>query len=184
VIDIQAAAHGLPALRWFIGYDADGEPQYCANQVYHTCPHRLECSKCAMFIGGEKAKLLHEGEQTLPITSKVPMTPIEKCVVEGDQRGVEACRSALQQVPTPEAPDIHLIFNPEGLSNHEMEMLAELGTVEALDKLRQALVAHERRLAEGVLHKTGRNALVRAQKKRVSFIHNLIMVCEQHLGRR
>ncbi len=181
VIDIQAAAHGLPALRWFIGYDADGEPQYCANQVYHTCPHRLECSECSMFIGGEKAKLLQKGEQTLPITSKVPMTPIEKCTVEGDQEGVEACRSALQQVPAPEAPDVHLIFNPEGLNNHELEKLAEQGTSAALDKLQQALAAHERRLAEVVPHKTGRSALVGAQKKRVSFIQDLITICEQRL---
>jgi hypothetical protein len=121
-IDIQAAASGLPALRWFIGYDADGEPTYRGNQVYHTCPHRLDCEHCSMFIGGVKARLLHEGENTLPITSKVAMTPIEKCVVNGDQEGAETCRAALQQAPVPETPDITLIFNPEGLSNHELEM--------------------------------------------------------------
>ncbi len=81
VVDMQAAAQGLPALRWFIGYDADGEPMFCGNQIYVTCEHRLDCKRCGMFIGGEKARLLHEGEQTLPITSKVPMTPLEKCVV-------------------------------------------------------------------------------------------------------
>jgi len=182
VIDIQAAARGLPALRWFIGYDADGEPQYCANQVYHTCPHRLECSKCSMFIGGEKAKLLQKGEQTLPITSKVPMTPIEKCVVEGDQKGAEACRSALQQIPAPEAPDIHLIFNPEGLSNHELEQLAALGTALALEKLQQALSAHNKKLADWQRQdKTGRNALVTAQKKRIALLQKLIADCERQL---
>jgi len=36
-----------------------------------------------LFIRGEKAKLLQEGKQTLPVTSKVPMTPLEKCVVDG-----------------------------------------------------------------------------------------------------
>ena len=179
VIDVQAAAQGLPALRWFIGFDADGEPQYCANQVYHTCPHRLDCARCGMFIGGEKAKLLHEGEQTLPITSKVPMTPVEKCLVEGDEKGLEACQAALQQVPAPTTPDIHLIFNPEGLSNQELEQLAQVATVDALDKLRLALDAHKKSLEEIQQRKTGRSALVGAQKKRISLIQKLIIEGEQ-----
>jgi hypothetical protein len=182
VVDVQAAAQGLPALRWFIGYDADGEPMYCGNQIYVTCPHRLHCERCGMFIGGEKARLLHEGTNTLPITSKVPMTPIERCVVNGDREGEEACRAALQHVPVPETPDIHLIFNPEGLSNHELEQLAHLGTPLALEKLQQAKVAHEQKLADlQQQNKTGRNALVTAQRKRIKLIGDLIADCEQHL---
>jgi hypothetical protein len=179
VIDMQAAAQGLPALRWFIGYDANGEPMFCGNQSYITCPHRLDCSRCGMFIGGEKARLLQEGEQTLPVTSKVPMTPLEKCVVEEDQVGAEACRVALQQIPAPETPDIRLIFNPEGLSNAELKRLAELATTEALEKLRQALAAHEQNLMDMQQHKTGRSALVTAQKKRIKFIQDLIVDGEQ-----
>jgi integrase len=174
VVDLQAAAQGLPALRWFIGYDADGEPMYCGNQVYVTCPHRLDCKRCGMFIGGEKARLLQEGEQTLPVTSKVPMTPLETCVVERDLAGTEACRATLQQVPAPETPDIRLIFNPEGLSNTELEKLAQRATSEGLDKLQQALIAHEKRLEEAKQHKTGRSALVGAQKKRIRFIRELL----------
>jgi hypothetical protein len=156
---------------------------YCAHQVYHTCPHRLDCAKCGMFIGGEHARLLQEGEQTLPISSKVPMTPVEKCVVDGDEEGAEACRATLQQIPTPHAPDLALIFHPEGLSNQEWMQLAHLATVEALAVLRQALDAHEKRLAEIQQHKTGRNALVGAQKKRVSQIQQLIDDCERCMGR-
>lgn len=182
VVDLEAAAQGIAALRWFIGYDADGEPMYCANQAYHTCPHRLDCVHCGMFIGGEKARLLHEGEATLPVTSKVPMTPIEKYVVNGDQAGAEACRVALRQVPAPETPDPTLIFNPEGLSNTELEKLARLGTREALDKLQQALTAHQARLVEVQQVKTGRSALVGAQKKRISLLEALIVDCERRLG--
>jgi succinate dehydrogenase/fumarate reductase flavoprotein subunit len=135
-----------------------------------------------MFIGGEKARLLHAGEQTLPVTSQVPMTPLEKCVVEGDQAGAQACREALQQVPVPETPDIQLIFNPEGLSNAELEKLAQLATSESLSKLHQALDAHEKKLADlQQQHKTGRNALVTAQKKRIKLIQDLIVHGEQRL---
>src|SRR5258708_22297291 len=123
-----------------------------------------------MFIGGEKARLFHAGEQTLPVTSKVHRTPLEKCVVEGDQAGAEACGAALQQVPAPETPDLYLIFNPEGLSNHELKKLAELATAQALDKLRQALDAHEKRLAEVQQNKTGRSALVGGRKKQIRLI--------------
>jgi len=179
VVDMQAAAQGLPALRWFIGYDADGEPMFCGNQVYVTCEHRLDCKRCGMFIGGEKARLLQEGANTLPITSKVPMTPIEKCVVNGDQEGVEACWAALRSVPTPQTPDVRLIFHPEGLSNLELEKLAELATGDALDTLRQALAAHEKQLEEAMQHKTGRSAVVGAQKKRVRFIQELLAGCER-----
>ena len=174
VVDLQAAAQGLSALRWFIGYDADGEPMYCGNQVYVTCPHRLDCKRCGMFIGGEKARLLREGEQTLSVTSKVPMTPLETCVAQGDQKGAQACRAALQQVPVPETPDIRLIFNPEGLSNAELEKLAEGATPSALEKLRQALDAHEKRLVEAQQTKMGRNALVSAQKKRIALLQKLV----------
>ncbi len=182
VVDVQAATKGLPALRWFIGYDGDGQPMYCANQVYHTCPHRLDCVKCGMFIGGEKARLLHEGENTLPIESKVPMTPVEKCEVDGDEAGAETCRAALQEIPAPETPDLTLIFNPEGLSNHELEKLALLATGAALDKLRQALDAHEKRLAGIQQHKSGRSALISAQKKRISLIQKLIVDCEWRIA--
>jgi len=95
-------------------------------------------------------------------------------VVSGDQEGETACRAALQQIPAPEASDLHLIFNPEGLSYDELKKLALLRTPEALDKLHQALEAHEKRLEEMKRHKTGRNALVGAQKKRINFIQELL----------
>jgi hypothetical protein len=74
-----------------------------------------------MFIGGEKARRLHEGANTLSVTSQVPMTPLETCVANGDEAGAKACQAALKRIPAPETPDIHLIFNPEGLSNAELE---------------------------------------------------------------
>lgn len=158
-----------------------GKPMYCGNQVYVTCPHRLNCKRCGMFIGGEKARLLREGEQALPVTSKVPMTPLEKCMIEGDHVGTLACRAALQEVPAPETPDIALIFNPEGLSNQELEKLREIGTRDALEKLQQALAAHQQRLTEALQRKTGRSALVTAQRKRIHLLEKYIAECEQRM---
>ena len=59
--------------------------------------------------------------------------------------------------------------------NLTQEKLAELATAEAREKLHQALDAHEKKLADmQQQHKTGRNALVLAQKKRIRFIQELI----------
>lgn len=134
-----------------------------------------------MFISGEKARLLQEGENTLPVTSQVPMTPLETCVANGDEVGAKACQAALKQIPAPETPDIRLIFNPEGFSNEELEKSAEVGTADALEKLRQVLSAHEKKLAEARQQKTGRSALVGAQKKRVSLLQRLILECEKRM---
>lgn len=62
-----------------------------------------------------------------------------------------------------------------GLSNHELEKLAQLATTDAMDVLRQALSAHEQRVAEAKLQrKTGRNALVGGVKKRIGYLRELI----------
>lgn len=109
------------------------------------------------------------------------MTPLETCVANGDEIGAKACQAAWQRIPAPETPDIRLIFNPEGLSNEELEKLAKIGTPNALEKLRQALSAHEQKLAEARQYKTGRSALVGAQKKRVSLLQKLIFECERRM---
>ena len=70
--------------------------------------------------------------------------------------------------------------NPEGLSYEELKKLAVLGTPEALDKLRQALEAHEKRLEDMKQSKTGRNALVGAQRKRIGFIQDLLAASSQY----
>jgi hypothetical protein len=83
------------------------------------------------------------------------------------------------KVPAPETPDIRLIFNPEVLSNQELEKLAQIATAEALEKLQQALDVHENRLIEIQRSKTGRNEPVGAQKKRISLLQKLIAGCEK-----
>lgn len=62
-----------------------------------------------------------------------------------------------------------------------MEKLAEMATPAALEKLRQAKAAHEKRLVEAQQSKTGHNALVGVQKKRIGLLQKLIADCERHL---
>src|SRR5215467_8129500 len=72
--DPDAAAQGAPSVRWFLGYDADGAPQFCGLPAHHTCPHRMDCSRCGLFIGGERAKLVHDDPSLLRVTADIPMT--------------------------------------------------------------------------------------------------------------
>ncbi|MGH2370444.1 MAG: hypothetical protein ACRDI2_19895, partial [Chloroflexota bacterium] len=51
--DPDAAGRGAPAVQWFLGYDADGSPQFCGLPAHHTCPHRMDGVRCGLFIGGE-----------------------------------------------------------------------------------------------------------------------------------
>ena len=68
----------------------------------------------------------------------------------------------------------------KGLSSSELEKLAELNFPESLEKLRQAFDAHEKQLAEmRQQHKTGQNALVKAQKTRITFIQERLARVER-----
>jgi hypothetical protein len=177
VVDLQAAGRGQQPVRWLIGYDADEQPAYCANAAFQTCPHRLDCLRCGMFIGGEKARLLQESESSLRITAAVPMTPIERCINAGDEAGARICREALQGVPAPDPPSLEAVFNPAGLTTAYLERLAQEGTWQALEILRQALAAQEAQLAGLEERKTGRSALVGAKRRVVEHIRVLERTC-------
>ncbi len=69
--DPDADARGTPSVHWFLGYDADGAPQFCGLPAHHTCPHRMDCPHCGLFIGGERARLIHDDPSLLPVTAEV-----------------------------------------------------------------------------------------------------------------
>jgi len=178
VLDLGAAAQGLPAIRWLIGYDADGSPTYCGNQAYFTCPHRMTCAKCGMFIGGEKARQLHSGEDTLPIESQVPMTPLELCFVRNDVAGYTTEKEKLAQIPAPEAPSTSVIFNVEGLSLKDCERLADQGTYEALTLLETLLEATLTRLKAERTSASKHSVRIKALEQKVEGIERLIVACK------
>src|SRR5438132_11777343 len=87
--DPEAAAQGAPSVRWFLGYDADGTPQFCGLPAHHTCPHRMDCSRCGLFIGGERAGLVHDDPSLLPITATVPMSEAQRLLSQGQVAAAE-----------------------------------------------------------------------------------------------
>jgi hypothetical protein len=121
LIDLQAAAAGQPSVCWFLGYDADGLPQFCGLPAHQTCPHRMDCPHCGLFIGGEKAKLLSESEHVQLIWTEIPMTQPQQLLCEGQKEAASRELEQLKDVPTPVPPSAAFLTNPLGLSEQRLE---------------------------------------------------------------
>jgi integrase len=171
--DPEAAAQGAPSVRWFLGYDADGAPQFCGLPAHHTCPHRMDCSRCGLFIGGERARLVHDDPNLLRVTAEIPMTEAQRLLNEGQREAAARALAAAKAVPPPVPPSVAFLTNPAGLSDARLKELADLGSEDAHAQLR--LVAEDlfATLAEQ-RGKDGRNAAVSALRKRLAFVQALI----------
>jgi hypothetical protein len=178
--DPNAAAQGAPSVRWFLGYDADGAPQFCGLPAHHTCPHRMDCSRCGLFIGGERAKLVHDDPSLLRVTAEVPMTEVQRLLNDGQREAAARALEAAKEMLAPVPPSVAFLTNPAGLSDARLKELAELGTDDARAQLK--LVADDliASLTEQ-RNKDGRNVAVTALRKRLAFLQGLIQRCNVQL---
>ena len=183
LIDLKAAAAGQPSVRWFLGYDADGLPQFCGLPAHQTCPHRMDCPHCGLFIGGEKAKLLSESEQVQPIWAEIPMTQSQQLLCEGQREAAERELERLKDVPTPVPPSAAFLTNPLGLSEQRLDELAKDGTADAFaqltmvaDALRESLRGYARQ------GKDGRNVVVKQFCERLAKVDLLIVEYQRTTG--
>ncbi len=184
VIDLQAAAEGRPSVRWWLGWDADGEPRYCGHPAWHTCAHRLECQKCSAFIGGGAARVLKEGENVIPIQARVPMTPVEKAATDGN---VELFNELLAQLkdtppPTPTSPsDIH---NPMAFTPAVATMMSKETKGDALAQLNQELAILMRSLADAERAPKGRSVLLTSLRRKIESVRGEMAALEPVRGDR
>lgn len=182
--DPEAAAAGKPAVRWFLGYDTDGEPQFCGLPAHHTCPHKLDCVRCGLYVGGEQAKLLQESENVQPIWSELPMTEAEQHRLYGsaaaDADAAERQLEAMKLEPAPVPPNADFLTNPQGLSDERIEQLAEEGSEDAVRQLTMVVESLRSDLAEREQNSDGRNAIVGVMKKRLTFAERQLSRCQQH----
>jgi hypothetical protein len=174
--DPSAALRGEPAVRWLLGYDADGTPQFCGLPAHHTCPHRMDCPRCGLFIGGEKARLVQDDPTLLKVTAEIPMTQVQQLLSQGQVAVAERALEELQSVPPPSPPSAAYLTNPSGLSDRRLEELAELGTDDAQ---RQLTMVRDDLVATLVEHqgKDGRNVVVSAVRHRLAFVQTLLAHC-------
>ena len=181
--DPEAALRGAPTVRWFLGYDANGAPQFCGLPAHQTCPHRMDCPHCGLFIGGEQARLVHDDTTLLKVTAEIPMTEAGWLLNEGQRAAAERSLAVLQEIPPPVPPSVAYLTNPAGLSDARLKELAELTTDDAYAQLR--LVADDlvATLAESG-GKDGRNVAVSAMRRRLSLVQGLLAKCEACLDQR
>src|SRR5260370_34433344 len=183
LIDLEAAAAGQPSVRWFLGYDADGQPQFCGLPAHQTCPHRMDCPHCGLFIGGEKARLLSESEHVQPIWTEIPMTQPQQLLCEGQKEAAERELERLRNVPTPVPPSSAFLTNPLGLSEQRLEELAKEGTADAFTQLTMVTQALRESLSEYERQgKDGRNVVVKQLRERLAKANLLIVECQRTAG--
>lgn len=112
LFDPTAAGAGQPSVFFALGPGPDGAPRYCGNPAWASCPHRLACLKCQMYIGGSAAELLEVRAGIIRLQAVVPMTPEEQAAADGDVSRLNARLAELQGVPVPEPPSAIFVFNP------------------------------------------------------------------------
>jgi hypothetical protein len=178
--DPEAALHGAPSVRWFLGYDADGAPQFCGLPAHQTCPHRMDCPHCGLFIGGERARLVHDDPTMLKVTAEIPMTETQRLLTEGQRAAAERALAVLRHIPPPVPPSVGYLTNPAGLSDGRLKELAGLATDDAYAQLTMVADDLVATLAESG-GKDGRNVAVSALRRRLSFVQGLLARCKARL---
>ena len=180
LFDPDAAMRGRPAVRWFLGYDAGGAPQFCGLPAHHTCPHRMDCSHCGLFIGGDQAKLVHDDPALLRVTAEIPMLDAQRLLNDGQLAAAERALATLREVAPPVPPTVAYLTNPAGLSDARLEELAELATADAEAQL--TMVADDL-LATLAEHRQqdGRNVAVGALRRRLAFVQALAQRCKARM---
>jgi len=179
--DPDAAQQGQPAVRWFLGYDTDGAPQFCGLPAHHTCPHRMDCPHCGLFIGGEQAQLVHDDPSLLRVTAEVPLTEAQRLLSQGQVAAAERALDALRTLPTPVPPSAAYLTNPVALSDTRLSALADVATEDARTQLTLVEGDLAATLAE-YRGKDGRNVAVRALRQRLAFVRSLATRCRAQLG--
>jgi len=181
--DPDAAVRGVPSVRWFLGYDADGAPQFCGLPAHQTCPHRMDCPHCGLFIGGERARLVHDDPALVKVTAEIPMTPAQQLLSRGQVAAAERALQDLWDVPPPIPPNAAYLTNPAGLNDGQLEKLAEMATEDARAQLALVVDDLAATLAEH-REKDGRNVAVSALRKRLAFVQGLVERCSGRMDGR
>ncbi len=181
--DPDAAVLGVPSVRWFLGYDADGAPQFCGLPAHQTCPHRMDCPHCGLFIGGERARLVHDDPALVKVTAEIPMTPAQQLLSRGQVAAAERALQDLWDVPPPIPPNAAYLTNPAGLNDGQLEKLAEMATEDARAQLTLVVDDLAATLAEH-REKDGRNVAVSALRKRLAFVQGLVERCSGRMDGR
>jgi integrase len=181
VIDTRAAKASKPNVFFFLGRGADGQPRFCGNPAWEKCAHRLACLKCPMYVGANQAARLAERlearDEIFKFQRKVAMTPQERAAAEGDIDTLSSLIEAETHVPPPEPPNETFRFNASPQTSPLP--LSPQGAQADLVALGHQLATLNRDLAAAEKRADGRNAGVRALKKRIATVTEEMATLDQ-----
>jgi integrase len=181
IIDTRAAKAGQPNVFFLGGRGSDGNPRFCGNPAWEKCRHRLACLKCPMYVGATQAARLAERmearDELFKFQTQVEMTPQEKAAAEGDLETLTSLIEADAQVPPPELPNDQFRFTPsepsESVPSSPSQMQPDLIS------LGRQLATLTRELAAAEKRTDGRNATIRALKKRIAVVTEQMAALDQ-----
>jgi hypothetical protein len=104
--DPAAVAKGEPAVFYYLG---DGA--YCANPAWASCPHRMACLKCPMYVPKEAAQLIEARDGILRLMQEGPLTEEERSVAEGDVETLNRYIDNRKHTPPPSVRSELYSFN-------------------------------------------------------------------------
>lgn len=137
IVDPAAVTKGEPAMFYYLG---DGA--YCANPAWASCPHRMACLKCPMYVAKEPAQLIGARDGILRLLQEVPLTDEEKSVAEGDVKALNRYIENRKHVPPPPVPNERYIFSNSSIrprthcdADGYLVVPPENGTVDVRPKL-------------------------------------------------
>jgi integrase len=111
LLDPQAAAHGEPALFYYLG-----EGSYCANPAWATCAYRMACLRCPMHVPADVARHIEARDGIQHLLQEVQLTDEERAVAEGDVAALTTFIARHQGAEPPPVPDTRYVFNPSALA--------------------------------------------------------------------
>ncbi len=162
LLDPQAAAQGKPSVFFYLGYGADQRPRFCGNPAWQACAHRLACQQCRMYIDADQAEELEQRAGVIRFEAKIPMLPEERALADGDTERMREIVDAKSDMPLPDPPSPAFIFNRAAAGD---------GTASAashLVALRQRMADLEGQLDAALVHKDGRNVVIRSLKAQIA----------------
>ncbi len=184
IIDTRAAKAGQPNVFFFLGRGTDGKPRFCGNPAWERCTHRLACLKCSMYVGADQASRLVERlearDELFKFQAQVVMIPQEKAAVEGDIETLTVLIEADVDVPPPGPPNDQFKFNT--LASDASDSSSPNQAQADLVALGRELATLKRDLAAAEKRSDGRNASVRALKKRIATVTEQIVALDQIAG--
>jgi hypothetical protein len=66
----------------------------------------MDCSRCGLFISGERARLAHDDPNLLKVTAEIAMTEVQRLLNEGQREAAARALAAAREVAPPVPPSV------------------------------------------------------------------------------